>query len=184
MIDVAAHGKWMWSASPGGRPTSAVARLHRRVAGRFTGPQERVLARCRMRHGGSAVGTDRALIITSVDGSQRRVSWTDIADAAWSPITRSTIISLWPDGRDPLTRIDLPTERWFAALAAERVAATQILRRHVRLTGAAAATVLALRAVDGEVAWRVIVDGGEHDDPDLERAISRVVAELRDLTGC
>jgi hypothetical protein len=178
--------KWMWSARPADRPARGIARIHRRLpAGLVLERRERVLAAVRLRGGGTAVSTDHELIIVSAQGYARRVRWTDIADAAWSPTSATTVVSLWPNGSEHAVSIAVPTDRRFAALAADQVAAAQVLRRRVQLTDAAAATVLATRSTgDDAMTWRVFVDSGHEDDPDIARAASRAVAELRALAGC
>lgn len=137
-----------------------------------------------LRGGGTALATDRALISDAVDGHWRRLRWADIAEAAWSPAGVSTIISLWPDGNGRPARIELPTDRRFASLVAERVAAAQVLRRRVQLTRTVAATVLATRSPGEEVTWRVMLDAGSEDGPEVERAARRAVLDLRGLAGC
>jgi hypothetical protein len=185
MSAITAHG-WMWSARPAGRPARGLP-WHRRSAVVASALQrhERVLAEAQLRDGGTAVGTDRALIVISAEGHVRRVGWADIAAAVWSPTSAATILSLWPDTTGRSTRIALLTDRRFASLAADRVSAALVLRRRVQLTTTVAATVLATRTagVDG-VAWRVVLDAGHENDREVASAARRAVAELRAAAGC
>lgn len=162
-----------------------MARSRRRVrAGGLLEPGERVLGESQLRDGGTALGTDRALIINAAAGCSRRIRWADIAEAAWSRARGSTVISMWPDGSGRRERLELPTDRRLASLAVDRIAAAQVLRRRVWLTERVAATVLATRASGEDVIWRVLVDGGGENNPDVANAARRVVAELRGLAGC
>jgi hypothetical protein len=176
----------MWSARPADRPAHVIARMRRRArAGLVMEPHERVLGEARLRDGGRAVSTDRALIMVAPEGRLRRLRWTEIADAAWSPDEASTVISLWPEGNDQVARIALLTDRKFASLVADRVAASQLLRRRVQLTETVVATVVATRTPGlGGVDWRVWFDAGHRNDPDVARAARRAVADLRRLAGC
>jgi hypothetical protein len=188
MSATSAHN-WLWSAGPAGRPARSlaarsVARVRRRAhEGVVLEAHERVLGDSRLRNGGSAVATDRALVIMAADGRSSRYTWADIAGAEWAADEVATVVSLWPEnGRPP--RVVLLTDRSFAALASERVAAAQVMRRRVRLTETVVATIVATRTPDSdEVIWRVWLDAG-HDDPQLAQAAQRVVTELRRLAGC
>lgn len=185
MIDIAAPGNWMWSARPGGRPAHSHLRARRGSReGPTLEPSERILGEVALRDGGTALATDRALISGAADGTWRRLRWADIAAAAWLPARAATVISLWPDGNGSPGCVELLTDRRFALLAADRVAATQVLRRRVQLTARVAATVLATRGPGEDVAWRVLLDAGSEDGPDVQRAARQALIDLRGLAGC
>jgi hypothetical protein len=68
----------------------------------------------------------------------------------------------------------------------ERVAATQVLRRRVRVSQSAVAVVVALRRPGTDsVRWRLQVDGPDDGRSEsAHEAAGRVLAEIRELAGC
>jgi hypothetical protein len=144
---------------------------------------ERVLAHADIAHDGVAVGTDRALHIRDGHGLWRRIAWTDVASAGWSPAQATTVVRLWPDDPRAEREMHLPTRPGFGAFAAERVSSTRLLSRHVQVTADATAHVTALREPgEVEVIWRVYFDSaGAADDGDRAVGLQRTLAELRAL---
>jgi hypothetical protein len=133
---------------------------------------ERILARIE-----SAMGSDHALYVTCGTGIWRRVGWSDVASVVRSNASTETILRLWPDGRHGSDELRVQTDAKFAAFAAERVAATQVLRRRVPIAGGFA-TVTAVRIPgQDELIWRV---QPKCDDP----AVRQAIAEIRALAGC
>lgn len=185
MVGISVRNHWMWAARPAGRPAGAGGLGRTRRAEPLLEPHERILRRRPSADGTVALGTDRALVVRAGDGAWTRFGWADIAEAAWSADEAAMLVTLWPVGDNPARRITVSTEQGFAALAAERVAASQVLRRRVQLTGTKAATVVATRTPgrDG-VTWRVFLDQGREDDPAVARAAARALADLRALAGC
>lgn len=185
MSVIAAHN-WMWSARPAGRAAHGIARLRRKVRAELAlEPKERILLETRLRDGGFVVSTDRAVIIVAATASVRRLRWSEIISARWSRDNATTLLQFWPDGQKRPARLELFADQKFALLAADRVAAAQVLCRRVQLTEAVAATVLATRTPGrDEVAWRVLLDAAYRDDPAVAAAARRAIAELRALAGC
>ncbi len=189
MIHIAVHRTWLWSTTPAGSPTrGAVARFRSaRVASRDAGG--RVLARCTLRDGGSAMATDRALIVAGPDGLRHRLDWADIAEVGWSASDAATVIATWPGTRTTRGTALLRSDRRFAAVVAERVATSQVLRRRVSLTESVDATIVATRvsARDTTVTWRVMIDPGAVDGVGraaVAAAADHAIAELKALAGC
>jgi hypothetical protein len=164
---------------------------HRVAATRSRAPttldiHERILTRAQLADGGEAVGTDRAVHTRGTDSAWRRIGWIDIASAAWSSAASATVLRLWPIGQNASIVLELPTGRSFAAFAAERVSATQVLSRHVQLTPTTTAHVTALHeAGDDHVIWTIRLDTGcEQHDPLVAAAAAAILKQLRALAGC
>jgi hypothetical protein len=145
-------------------------------------PKERVLIRREDASGTAVVGTDLAVHIRE-DGDWRRIAWTDVDAAGWDPATSRSRLRLWPDtGRAPV--VWFPADQRVAALVAERVASTQVLRRRIRLSPDALATVAALRH-PGQAAlrWRVRIEGPGANEETTRAAADEALTQLRNLVG-
>lgn len=185
MSVLTAHN-WRW---PAHRAAHAAPRdlrpSHAVVAGLALERHERVLTAARDHNGERAVATDRALLLVGAHGRHRRVPWMDIAEVTWQPASRRLIVALWPESAGQPPALAVRVDRAFASFAAERVAAAQVLCRHVQLTETVAALVLATRTPGAdEVRWRVLFDAGGDDDPAIVVAAQRALAEVRALAGC
>jgi hypothetical protein len=145
-------------------------------------PGERVLIRSEAVSGAAFVGTDLAAHVQG-DAGWRRIAWTDIDAAGWDSETSRSVLRLWPDtGPAPIVRI--PGDRRVAAFVAERLASAQVLRRRIRLSPYAVATVVALREPGSEsLSWRVLIDGPGADGQPAKVAASEALAQLRILVG-
>jgi hypothetical protein len=149
-------------------------------------PGERILLRAADSADAAVVATDRALHLADPDLIWRRVRWTDIDAVGWDPDRRAVLLRLWPDGAGNVCHVVVASDRGLASLAAERVGASQVLRRRVQLSPTVGATVTALREPKaGEIRWRVdLTPPTAATEPAIADAAERVLAELRGLAGC
>jgi hypothetical protein len=137
---------------------------------------ERVLAAARADDGTWVVATDRALL---ADGE--RVAWVDTAHAEWDADRHVLSVE----------RVAGPGLRWAMDEPAavpetvhERVMASIVLSRRVRLPGQGGARVVARDGGDGLV-WQVVVEAGVDPEDaavraELDAALAQLHAELGD----
>lgn len=159
------------------RHISAITQVRHRAAHREIprlAGHERVLAQTSIPDGATVLGSAHAVYVTRGPEISRRIEWADVAAVVPSGLR------LW-SGDEVRVRADAG----FTRFAAERVAATQLLCRRVRIL-AGTATVTAVRGPGpDDVRWRVQLDSGcDRTDPELGPTVERVVADLRALAGC
>jgi hypothetical protein len=174
-------------------PFPAAARWYRPTAERSAatkhGPLpalvagERILVRQEILPGHAVIGTDQAVHLS--DGPDwRRIPWVEVDFAGWDAGASRVVLKLWAAQTTSTPVLAIPADHRFAAFAAERLHATQVLRRRVRLATGAAATVVALRAPgDDSLQWRVHVEYASADDEASAAAAHEVLTRLRALVG-
>lgn len=172
------RGQWPARAIPRVRRSGRGAHRQRPVVM----GNERVLARTQSPDG-VVLGSDRALYIAGAPRVWRRIDWADIASVERSDA--GLVMRLWPADDPICDEVRVRTDAVFAVFAAERVAATQVLRRRVPIR-AGVAIVTAVRVPGKEdTVWRVQLDSRcDRNDAEVGLAVQRVIAELRALTGC
>ncbi|MFW6775444.1 hypothetical protein ACOACO_14260 [Nocardioides sp. CPCC 205120] len=156
---------------------------------------ERVLAAVEV-DGGAVVGTQRALHVPHGPGDEPvRVPWERVDAADWD--ADEGVLTVREIGPEPDTaprhrvRLTAPGEPAAPArdrllqLVRERITATVVLQRHVRLVGAAGVHVLARRAPGGDdIAWGLRFDAGvDPDDREVRRAAAAALAAARSDLG-
>ncbi|MDF9717650.1 hypothetical protein [Nocardioides sp. ChNu-99] len=164
---------------------------------------ERVLAAVEV-DGGAVVGTQQALHVTAgpgdgpgdgpVDGpgdGPVRVPWERVDAADWDAEEGVlTVRELGPEPDfAPRHRVRLtppgepatPARDRLLQFVRERITATVVLQRHVRLAGAAGVHVLARRAPGGDaIAWGLRFDAGiDPDAPEVRRAAAAALEAAR-----
>jgi hypothetical protein len=149
---------------------------------------ERLLAWAPLVEGGWVAGTRDALYLP---GS--RVPWEQVQSADWDRDDgrlRVSEVGTWGEPR-PLHVLAVPDSAVKDAdrllqLVRERVTASVLLTRHVRVTGRRGVRVVARRAPSGrsEVAWFYEYDEGiDPDDPVVRLAASEALASAQDEVG-
>jgi hypothetical protein len=134
---------------------------------------ERVLAAARLSDGLWLVATDRGLV-----GTDLRQDWSSITHAQWYD-EESSLAVAWLDGtgiaHETTLRIDEPG--LLPETVHERVTATILLSRHVRVAGRSGVRVVARRQPGAdELLWQVVPDPGvEAQDPQVRARIDAVV---------
>jgi hypothetical protein len=162
-------------------PTARVGGQHR--AAKLHPPltrREHVLARAES-PAGAVVATNSALMLGDRTGTWRRIAWAEIASAGWSRADHCLTVRLWPSEQDRDLHLEIAADERLAATVRERLESARLLSVPLELPNGVTAHVLALRDGD-EVRWRVLSDM-PLDSPDLQRACSRAIAEIRSLAG-
>lgn len=131
------------------------------------------------------VATERALYHRGAhEPNWERIAWIDLAFAEFSRSTHALVLRRWPGDRKPSTELAVAARSRLPAFASERIAACQIVIRHVHIDGAS--IVIAARREPGTdtTTWTAHVDrrreAGHPDPADVDRA----VREIRAQTGC
>ncbi|MBS2938606.1 hypothetical protein KDN32_12755 [Nocardioides sp. J2M5] len=150
-------------------------------------PGERVLAAATSDEGVVLAGTRDAFYVV-VDGATRRVPWEQVEAAGWDRDTdtfRLSEVGSWGEERPVHTaRLDEPGR--LLELVHERVTASVVLQRHVRLDGRRGLRVIARRAPsgDGGVQWVYEYDEGvDPDDPSVRAAARQALDSMRRDVG-
>jgi hypothetical protein len=143
-------------------------------------PHERVLGRCES-SAEAAVATDRALMLGTDNGTWRRIAWTAVASAGWSPSDDCLTLRLWPSDNDRPAPLRVAADERLAAIVSERVEAQRLLCVPIELQNGITGHVLALRDGD-DVQWRVLTSASL-DAPSLQRACALAITEIRSLAG-
>jgi hypothetical protein len=146
-------------------------------------PGERVLVHAPIADGGYAVATDRALLLP--DGT--RLPWHRIDRCQWE----ETQGSPGAGGLEVVTtegvrhRVALPEPGRLPEAARERVIASIVVSRHVRLTEQGGVRLVARRSPGAErPVWELIYDEGlDPSDPGLRAAADQALAGVRRSLG-
>jgi hypothetical protein len=150
------------------------------------GRGERVIAHADLAGGGVAVATDRALLLPA-EGRCSVLPWHRVARAEWDDETHAlTVTDLGGDGHRPdRIVLELAEPNLLPETVRERVTASIVVSRHVRLTGGSGVRVIG-RRVSGadQLAWQMVWDAGV--DPTVAEYADRAdaaLAQLREQTG-
>jgi len=151
---------------------------------------ERLLAWARLRDRGDQAGapgwvggTRDALYVP------RRIPWEQVARADWDQdASVLRVVEVAPFGDpSPVHLLGLDDAGRLLQLVRERVSASIVVQRHVRVTGSRSVRILARRAPGGhgEPAWFVEYDEGlAPDDPRVDAVVQGALAAARaDLGG-
>lgn len=139
-------------------------------------PGERVLAVARARDGAWAVATDRALL-----GGGWRVEWSAATHAQWlDEESTLAVTALEPSGETVLRSLVLDEPGLLPETVHERVMATILVSRHLRVDGRRGVRVVARRQpASDEVVWQLVADSGiDPDDPEVAARVAALLAEL------
>jgi hypothetical protein len=144
-------------------------------------PGEKVLASATTVEGTVLAGTRDAFYVAT-DGDTRRIPWEQVEAAGWDRDTdtfRLSEVGSWGEQR-PVHTATLEEPGRLLELVHERVTASVVLQRHVRLGGRRGLRVIARRAPSGSggVNWVYEYDEGvDPDDPEVHAA-AREALEL------
>ena len=152
------------------------------------GPGERVLAWAPLVDGAWAVGTRDALYLPGL-----RLPWEQVQAADWDPATdhlRVSEVGTWGEPR-PVHDVSVADAAAKHAdrllqLIRERVTASVLIQRHVRISGRRGLRVLARRAPSGhsEITWIYEYDEGiDPDDPFVRAAAESALEAARSDVG-
>jgi hypothetical protein len=146
---------------------------------------EHVIAWAHAAEGSSLVATDRALRVTGPQGDIR-LDWHQIAEATWRESVLRVVAGQAQPGRPPLIHTWLLQRPGLLPDAVrDRVTASIVVNRHVRLVGRSGVRILGRRApgVDGLV-WTLRFDPDlDPADPTLRALADAELAELRQQLG-
>ena len=144
---------------------------------------EKVLAGIVAGDGTVAVGTRDAVYV-----GERRVPWESVERADWSQDTTTlTVVEVgtWGDRR-PVHTLVVARPGRFLELVRERVTASVVLQRHVRVTGRQGLRVIARRAPRGDqpIDWFYEYDVGvDPADPAVRAAAEAALLAAHDELG-
>ena len=144
-------------------------------------PGEKVLAAATAADGTVMAGTRDAFYVVS-GAATRRVPWEQVEAAGWDRDTdtfRLSEVGTWGEQR-PVHTAQLDEPGRLLELVHERVTASVVLQRHVRIARGRGLRVIARRAPSGAggVQWIYEYDEGvEPEDPDV-RAAAREALDL------
>ncbi|MDQ1602263.1 MAG: hypothetical protein QOE01_108 [Actinomycetota bacterium] len=141
-------------------------------------PGECVLSAASLEDGSWLVATDRALL---ADGN--RISWAATTHAEWDADSRLlTVDELVGSHRH---RFVLDEPGFLPETVRERVMASIVLSRHVRVGDRGGARFVARREQDSdELDWQVVVDAGlDPSDAEVRAALDARMRELRHELG-
>jgi hypothetical protein len=139
---------------------------------------EHVLAAAQCVDGTWAVATDRALFV-----GETRVEWADIAHAEWDDEASLLRIDEMRTSGAAASGRRLPFEDpgFLPETVHERVRASIVTSRHIRIRGRAGVRVVARRVTGSdELRWQVVLDRGlDPEDPQVQALAQAALAELR-----
>ena len=144
-------------------------------------PGEKVLAAAVTADGIVMAGTRDAFYVVA-DGSTRRVPWEQVEAAGWDRDTdtfRLSEVGSWGEQR-PVHAAVLEEPGRLLELVHERVTASVVLQRHVRIARGRGLRVIARRAPSGAggVHWVYEYDEGVDPDDPTVRAAAREALDL------
>ena len=144
-------------------------------------PGERVLASTTAADGTELAGTRDAFYVV-VDGETRRVPWEQVEAADWDRDTdtfRLSEVGSWGEER-PVHVAVLTEPGRLLELVRERVTASIVMQRHVRVAGRRGLRVIARRAPagDGAIQWVYEYDEGLDPDDPTVREVAREALEV------
>jgi len=150
------------------------------IAGLKLAPGERVLAHAPDDTGGVVAATERCLVLPVPDADPLRLPWEQVAKATWED--GQLLVTEVGDaaGPGPLHRLRLSDPGLLPETVRERVSASIVISRHVRLAGKAGVLLAARRRPgSNQVTWTLTFDPGvDHADPAV---LARAKAELARL---
>ncbi|HEX6516452.1 MAG TPA: hypothetical protein VF049_12840 [Nocardioidaceae bacterium] len=154
-------------------------------------PGEAVLAAAAMRDGTWLLGTRDALLLVPPDRvtqAEVRIAWEKVQRADWDrEQNRLRVSEVGEFGRmrpEHVLTVDEPGR--LLQLVRERVTASVVLQRRVRISGKKGLTVIARRPPgrSGEITWAYEFDSGvDPDDPDVMDAAERALASAAEELG-
>lgn len=140
--------------------------------------RERVIAAAQVRGGGWVVATERALVT-----ADRRTPWTDVAHAQWRDEEQLLVLDPVPGLGAPV-RLPLAQPGRLPETVHERVMASIVLTRRLRLPGGGARIVARRTEGSDDLFWQVVGDEGtDLDDPAVRGQVDEAVARLRREVG-
>ena len=147
---------------------------------------EKVLAGTAARDGSWLLGTRDALVLTG--SVETRVPWQQIERADWDrDAERLDVVEVGEFGLvRPAYSFSIDDPGLLLELIRERVTASVVLQRHVRVDGSRGLFVIARRAPrgDGEITWAFEFDRGvDPDDPGVMAAARRALDAASEELG-
>jgi hypothetical protein len=141
-------------------------------------PGERVLSGAALEDGGWVVATDRALL-----AGGERIPWSATAHAEWDADSR--LLTVDEIAGSHRHRFVLDDPGFLPETVHERVMASIVLSRHVRVDGRGGARFVARREQGSdELAWQVVVDAGlDPGDAEVRASLDATMRELRHELG-
>ena len=145
--------------------------------------KERMLASTTAASGETVAGSRDALFV-----GDRRIPWEEVEAADWdsdSDTLRVSEVGAWGEERREHSVV-LEEPGRLLELVRERVTASVLLQRHVRVRGRRGVRVVARRAPSGDrpIAWFFEYDEGvDPDDPEVRAAATATLASCREEVG-
>lgn len=144
-------------------------------------PGERVLAVARLTDGSSLVATDRGLVAVGV-----RLDWSSITHAQWYD-EESALAVTWVDetGALQLRSFGVEEAGLLPETVHERVTATILLSRHLRVAGSRGVRVVARRQPGtDDLLWQVLPDPDiDATAPDVRAQVDAVMRQMANELG-
>lgn len=135
--------------------------------------------------GGVVAATERCLVLPAPDVDPLRLPWEQVAKATWED--GQLLVSEVGDaaGPGPLHRLRLREPGLLPETVRERVSASIVVSRHVRLAGKAGVLLAARRRPSSDqVTWTLTFDPGvDHADPGVLAWAEAQLAKFRAETG-
>lgn len=151
-------------------------------------PGEKVLAGTRAAGGTWLLGTRAALIVVPPSGAALRLPWERVERADWDrDEERFVVVEVGEFGRvRPRHEFRVAEPGLLLELVRERVTASVVIQRRVRVHGNRGLTVIARRspAGDGELTWVYDLDPGvDPEDPAVAEAAEQGLRAAQDEIG-
>ncbi len=149
---------------------------------------ERVLAWTESTDGQVLAGSRDALYVATGDVVETRLPWEQIEAADWdrdTSLLRVSEVGTWGEQRVE-HRFEIDDPGRLLELLRERVTASVVLQRHVRVSGRRGLRVIARRAPSGHepMAWFYEYDEGvDPEDPLVRQAARAALEAARDEVG-
>ncbi|MET0999023.1 MAG: hypothetical protein ABWX73_09940 [Marmoricola sp.] len=148
---------------------------------------EKLLAHAPAADGSWVIGTRGLLVLVPADAPSRLIPWEQVEDASWDQeSSRLTVTEIGTYGEQrPAHVFEMDDPALLLQLVRERVTASIVLQRWVRVRGKQGLTVIGRRSpVGGPVAWMVAYDPAlEPADPEVAEAADAALAAARAEVG-
>jgi hypothetical protein len=134
---------------------------------------------------GSVVATERAVYhLSQATGEWVRLGWEQVGQIRCEADPGGLVLTGWMPDAPLRTVLAVPQNHALLALARERVAWTTLISARVPLAGYGHARMTARRQPGTHaLLWRVALDDGVPDNPDIQAEVDAAVARLRTELG-
>lgn len=144
-------------------------------------PKERVLAWADDGAGRAVVASETALHAQRNPPEYSRYGWEQIEHVTYDAGVLT--VDLVPQQGSASLRIPVGDAPRLPVVVRDRVTASVLIDRFVPLRGDAGVRVVARRSVDGQVAWRTVLDADLANDPAAKRSADEALNDVRAEIG-